>query len=296
LKLHGRTIGAIALYACEPDYFDEESVTLLDEMAANVSFALESLDSAQQREEAVGELNQFFALSRDMLSISDLSGCVSLRNAACEKITAFAPGERWVDGVHPEDRAAAMAALARLQIGRRNGFVGAAVCVPRQRIPVAGGERHAGAGTRHGVRRDARYHRAQEPGGATTTSKSCPGGAEPPGADGESHEERVPGQYVARIAFALNGIIGFTEILYDGRIGALPGPQKELLGRMLKSSRHLLRLINDVPDVSRIESGRLELRPERVALANLVQEVTGILAGLAAEKKVGVEIRVSLLD
>jgi CheY-like chemotaxis protein/two-component sensor histidine kinase len=97
-----------------------------------------------------------------------------------------------------------------------------------------------------------------------------------------SHELRTP----------LNGIIGFSELLYDGRIGPVPDRQKELLGRILKSSKHLLRLINEILDLSRIESGRLDLRPETVSLAGLVHEVAAILSSLAAEKRIRIETRV----
>jgi len=61
---------------------------------------------------------------------------------------------------------------------------------------------------------------------------------------------------------------------------------------MLKSSRHLLQLINQVLDLSRIESGRLDLRPETVSLACLVEEVAGMMTGPASEKRIRVETSV----
>jgi len=60
-----------------------------------------------------------------------------------------------------------------------------------------------------------------------------------------SHELRSP----------LNGIIGFSEILFDGRLGPLADRQKEILGRVLTSAKHLLQLINDVLDLSKVEAG-----------------------------------------
>src|SRR5208282_5934241 len=95
-----------------------------------------------------------------------------------------------------------------------------------------------------------------------------------------SHELRTP----------LNGIIGFTEFLFDEKPGPLKPKQKEYLGDILSSSRHLLQLINDVLDLAKVESGKMEFRNESVNLAKLVVEVRDTLRGLAAEKRIDVEL------
>ena len=97
-----------------------------------------------------------------------------------------------------------------------------------------------------------------------------------------SHELRTP----------LNSIIGFSEIMHSGRVGAIAADHKEYLGDILASSRHLLQLINDVLDLAKVESGKIELRPEAIDLAKLVAEVKDILRGLAAEKHTKVESEV----
>jgi PAS domain S-box-containing protein len=97
-----------------------------------------------------------------------------------------------------------------------------------------------------------------------------------------SHELRTP----------LNAIIGFAELLHRGRAGPLAADQKEYLGDILSSSRHLLQLINDVLDLAKVEAGRLELRPEPVDLNQLVAEVRDVLRGLAAEKRLTLEVSV----
>jgi PAS domain S-box-containing protein len=93
-----------------------------------------------------------------------------------------------------------------------------------------------------------------------------------------SHELRTP----------LNAIIGFAELLHDGKCGAISGRQKEFLNDILVSSGHLLQLINDVLDLSKVEAGRMELRPEAVRLAKLIGEVTDVLRTLAAQKQIRV--------
>ncbi len=96
-----------------------------------------------------------------------------------------------------------------------------------------------------------------------------------------SHELRSP----------LNGIIGFSELIYDGKLGSLSDFQKECVGRILKSAEHLLRLINDALDLARIEAGKLVLRPESVSVPELVAEACDSLAALAAERGVHVQLQ-----
>jgi len=89
-----------------------------------------------------------------------------------------------------------------------------------------------------------------------------------------SHELRTP----------LNSIIGFAELMHRGRAGTLTPDQREYLGDILTSARHLLQLINDVLDLAKVESGKMEFRPERVDLGQLIGEVRDVVRGLAATK------------
>jgi len=78
-----------------------------------------------------------------------------------------------------------------------------------------------------------------------------------------SHELRSP----------LNSIIGFAQIMHDGKVGPMADQHKEYLGDILTSSNHLLQLINDVLDLAKVESGKMEFRPEPVVLKKLAGEV-----------------------
>jgi signal transduction histidine kinase len=89
-----------------------------------------------------------------------------------------------------------------------------------------------------------------------------------------SHELRTP----------LNAIIGFAELMHKGRVGPISSEHQEYLGDILTSSRHLHRLINDVLDLAKVESGKMEFRPEVVDVGKLIGEVRDILRGLAASK------------
>ena len=76
-----------------------------------------------------------------------------------------------------------------------------------------------------------------------------------------SHELRTP----------LNHIIGFTELVVDKQFGALNKAQEEYLNDVLHSSRHLLSLINDILDLSKVEAGKLELEVADVNLRMLLE-------------------------
>jgi signal transduction histidine kinase len=89
-----------------------------------------------------------------------------------------------------------------------------------------------------------------------------------------SHELRTP----------LNAILGFTEIMLDELYGEVPGSLREPLIDIQTNGRHLLRLINDVLDLSKIEAGRLELGVSEYSVQEIVDVVHASLKSLAFEK------------
>jgi PAS domain S-box-containing protein len=97
-----------------------------------------------------------------------------------------------------------------------------------------------------------------------------------------SHELRTP----------LNAIIGFAELMHRGKVGPVSAVHKEYLGDILASSQHLLQLINDVLDLTKVESGKMEFRPERVDLATLVDAVRDTLRVLSANQGLQIETEI----
>jgi signal transduction histidine kinase/ActR/RegA family two-component response regulator len=91
-----------------------------------------------------------------------------------------------------------------------------------------------------------------------------------------SHELRTP----------LNSIINFTRILASGLRGPVTPEQRDYLTRVRHSGEHLLGLINDILDLSKIESGRMDLHTEPVHLAALIQGVMATAAGLTKGKPI----------
>jgi signal transduction histidine kinase len=99
-----------------------------------------------------------------------------------------------------------------------------------------------------------------------------------------SHELRTP----------MNAMLGFTEMLLDGLYGDVPAALREPLTDIQVNGRHLLRLINDVLDLSKIEAGRMELALGEYSVREVVDIVQVSLRSLAAEK--GLEFGTSVPD
>jgi signal transduction histidine kinase len=97
-----------------------------------------------------------------------------------------------------------------------------------------------------------------------------------------SHELRTP----------LNAILGYTELILDAIYGEVPDKIREVLDRVEKSGRHLLGLINDVLDLSKIEAGQLVLSPNEYSFQDIVQGVVSSVGSLAAEKQLELAVDV----
>jgi signal transduction histidine kinase len=89
-----------------------------------------------------------------------------------------------------------------------------------------------------------------------------------------SHELRTP----------LNSILGFTDVMLEGLDGPLTDYMNNDLRLIQKNGQHLLHLINDVLDMAKIESGRMNLHPEKFTIHSILDEVTSITSTLASEK------------
>ncbi len=98
-----------------------------------------------------------------------------------------------------------------------------------------------------------------------------------------SHELRTP----------LNGIIGFAEFLADGKPGGVNPKQKEYLGDILNSGKHLLELINDILDLTKVSAGKMELDPERFSIRKAIEEVCAVAQPIAQKKAVHINVSVA---
>jgi GAF domain-containing protein/anti-sigma regulatory factor (Ser/Thr protein kinase) len=98
-----------------------------------------------------------------------------------------------------------------------------------------------------------------------------------------SHELRTP----------LNAILGYTELIQDGVYGETPEKMRATLDRIMRNGKHLLGLINDVLDLSKIEAGQLTLAIGDYSLRQVVHDVFSAVESLAAEKHIGFKIEMA---
>ena len=97
-----------------------------------------------------------------------------------------------------------------------------------------------------------------------------------------SHELRTP----------LNAVIGFADLLQSGAVPVGSPKRDQFLGHIATSGRHLLQLINDVLDLSKVESGKFEFFPEPLVLSTLLAEVTDVLHTAIQRKHIHVHTHI----
>ena len=97
-----------------------------------------------------------------------------------------------------------------------------------------------------------------------------------------SHELRTP----------LNAVIGFSELMLDGVPGEISDEQRQCLSDILSSGQHLLNLVNDVLDLSKVEAGRMELKLENLNMADVINDVVQTVKPILGKNrlKIGVSI------
>jgi len=114
--------------------------------------------------------------------------------------------------------------------------------------------------------------------------------------DKEAAEEanRAKSQFLANMSHELrtplNAIIGFSEILHDRTFGELTPKQERYVGNILSSGRHLLQLINDILDLSKIEAGRVQLEYAAFSPLTAVRTVDNLVKALLQKKNITLEV------
>jgi sensor domain CHASE-containing protein/signal transduction histidine kinase len=98
-----------------------------------------------------------------------------------------------------------------------------------------------------------------------------------------SHELRTP----------LNSIIGFSDLLYEQVYGKLNEKQLKSVGNISRSGKHLLSLINDILDISKVEAGKLELDYKEFELATKLNRIQNLLSPIAYRKNIKIEIEIN---
>jgi signal transduction histidine kinase len=98
-----------------------------------------------------------------------------------------------------------------------------------------------------------------------------------------SHELRTP----------LNAIIGFSDLLIGGIAGKINNKQRQCLEDILSSGKHLLSLINDILDLSKVEAGKIDIRPESLRLADVVDDAVTTVKPMIYNSRHELAIRIA---
>ncbi len=241
----------------------------------------------QQRELArlLEQPGRFFTLSLEMLCIAGTDGYFKRLNPAWSKL-GYTEEElltrQFLDFVHEDDKAATLVEVERLAGGettvqfenRYRCLDGSYRRLQWTAVPDGTGHIYAAA---HDVTERQQAKEDLERAYAELASASR---AKTDFLAMMSHELRTP----------LNSIIGFSEVLIDGKSGALTEKQTRYLQNVNQSGRHLLGLINDLLDLSKIEAGRLEVMRQPCAPRQLAAEAAATLQPLAEARDVRVTL------
>ena len=307
IRVQGEVTGTLTVYAAETGFFRDKEKALLEEATTDISFGLDNLAHEQERRRAetvarnerrfsdtmfesmpgvlylYDEHRHFLRWNRHFEVVSgygreeisrmsplDFFSGEEKRTVEQRIAQVFADGESAVEAnfVAKDGRV-----TPHFFTGRRVVLDGAACLVgvgidisERKRAEMALRELNETLETKVATRTDelrAAVVRAE----AADRIKSAFLAT-------MSHELRTP----------LNSIIGFTGILLQGLAGSLNPEQTKQLGMVQASARHLLELINDVLDLSKIEADQLEVRAEPFDLRASIERVVA-LANPLAEKK-----------
>lgn len=232
-----------------------------------------------ERKRLESEREHLFSVSADMMSIAGFDGYFKSVNPAFETTLGISRAELLskpsLEFVHPDDRAATLAARESLSTGT------ASISLDNRYLCGDGSYKWLSwnsvsvveEGLVYAVARDITErlqveaaYRAKDTAEATNLAKS-------EFLSRMSHELRTP----------LNAIIGFSQLL---EMDDLNPDQMESVELVHKAGRHLLDLINEVLDISRIEAGHMSLSPEPISVADVLTECLDLMKPLAAERNI----------
>jgi PAS domain S-box-containing protein len=268
IQIGGQTFGVISAQSTsQEERFDKDDLRLLRTIAANVGTAIRN---AQLFEEVKRQKQYYEAVienSPAAIILLDMQANVTGWNPAAERLFGYTEAEaigRNVDDLvarseelHDEAVRYSEKALQEKQVhllARRTRKDGSLVDVDVSGLPVNVDGRYVGF--------IAIYHDVTELQQARQVAEQA-NRAKSTFLANMSHELRTP----------LNAIIGFTRIVRRKGAEVLPEKQLENLDKVLVSAEHLLSLINSVLDISKIEAGRIEVKPVSFELGPLIDQI-----------------------
>ncbi|MEN3975279.1 PAS domain S-box protein [Emcibacter sp. SYSU 3D8] len=316
ISSQGEVCAALCVYAEQKDFFHDKESELLREAAGDISLALDAMHAETQRERAaaLAENERRFTeiLIESMpgiLYFYDSSGRFVRWNRNFETVSGYGHDE--IALMHPldffdTDDSARVGERISEVFSEGDSFVEAAfLSKDGRRTPYYFTGRHVTYNGRDclvGVGIDISERKSAEQAlrdlNETLEQKVAErtGELEVALVRAES-ADRIKSAFLATMSHELrtplNSIIGFTGILAQGLAGPLNDEQAKQLGMVRSSARHLLALINDVLDISKIEAGQLEVRTERFDLPAVLENVVDTIRPFAEKKGLSLTASIS---
>jgi signal transduction histidine kinase/DNA-binding response OmpR family regulator len=107
---------------------------------------------------------------------------------------------------------------------------------------------------------------------------------------------QVKSEFLARMSHdlrtPLNAVIGFADLLLTQQVGALNDKQQRYLGHVANAGRHLLVLINDILDLTRVEAGKLEIHPELCHVPTMLEETLALFRTQALARRISMAVEI----
>ncbi|MBI4460424.1 MAG: PAS domain-containing protein [Acidobacteria bacterium] len=237
--------------------------------------------------------NHFFALSLDLLCIAGFDGYFKRLNPAWERAVGFSTEELlakpYLELVHPEDREATISKAKQLTKGR------AVISFENRYRCKDGSYKWLSWRATSSIQQGAIFAVATD----ITEQKRYQEEIELKNRELEMRNlevvraNQMKSQFLASMSHELrtplNAILGFSELLVEQGAGSLSEKQVRYLRHIRAGGEHLLQLINDILDLSKIEAGRMEVHPEDFSVAETMPEVLSIVRPQAMVKKIVVE-------
>jgi PAS domain S-box-containing protein len=227
------------------------------------------------------DLDRYFALGLDLFCIAGDDGYFKRLNPAWEKLLGFTVAELlarpYLDFIHPDDRESTVAQAEKQGKGEEVlSFANRYRCkdgsykwLSWKATPVVD------QGLIHAVARDVTELKKMQD--ALTLAK-----------EEAERSSRFKDQFLSTMSHELrtplNAVVGFSDLLTEEHYGPLNDRQKRYLNHIQTGGKHLLRLINDILDLSRIEAGRLRLAVENVSVKAVFNDVLDTMHSLADRK------------
>lgn len=294
----GKVIGAMMLYAGRPNFFRPVVVDTLLDMAEDIGFALDTLQTRAELDESRHLLQSIVNASEALVYAFDLEGRTLIWNAAAERTLGIshdkALGNRRALFMRSEAAAAHEAHDRQVieggeSITGEETFGGRVFLTVKYPLRDLAGKIYGVGGMSTDITALTRMRQQVEEANRGLEAKVAQRTTELSNAKEQAEAaDRAKSSFLATMSHELrsplNSIIGFTTVLLEGLAGPLNETQSKQMRIINDSSRHLLAIINDLLDISRIEAGMLEVEETRFPLQPMLGRLLERFALLASER------------